>query len=204
MKENRANMEEKQSEMKKSFSALDDDTRAKLKQENKIFKEEIKKIREEHKNKKLDEEAREVLKEKMEEVRKANYEKMEDNLAGNEEALNAIKSRKEVFEKNRELRKQNTEKRIEFRGERNDMVVKYKTAFISKLGTRIEKINDSKLEIILPKIDTLVEKMEKNTRLTEEKRDMIISQLIALKEIIEEKLENSAADVDIDIEELLN
>ena len=72
----------------------------------------------------------------------------------------------EVFEKNMELRKANMKKRIEARGKRADMIVKYKEAFVKRLGERIEKIKTSRLEKILPRIDKFLEKIEKNTKIT--------------------------------------
>jgi hypothetical protein len=78
---------------------------------------------------------------------------------------------------------------MEFRGKRSDMIVKYKEIFIKKLGARIEKIKISKLEKILPKIEKIIAKITKNTKITKEKRDKIISKIAALKEIIEDRLE---------------
>jgi hypothetical protein len=49
----------------------------------------------------------------------------------------------------------------------------------------------------------MLERFKNDKRVSEEKKDKIISQLIALKEIIEEKIEDSASEVELDIEELL-
>ena len=85
------------------------------------------------------------------------------------------------------------------------MVEKYKQAFLNRLGDRIKKIPTSKLEKVLPKIDKIIERFEKNTKLSKERKERILSQLGALKEIIEDRLnEVQETQVDINIENLLN
>jgi hypothetical protein len=45
------------------------------------------------------------------------------------------------------------------------MIVKYKGAFIKRLGNKIEKLSTARLEKILPKIDNFIEKFETNTKI---------------------------------------
>jgi len=113
--------------------------------------------------------------------------------------------RREVFEENKKLRKENIEARKAFRGEREDKIVKYKEAFNSRLKSRLDRISDSKLEKVATKVDAAIEKIENNSRISDTKKDALMSQLIALKEIIDEKLEDNGAEEDtIDLDELFD
>jgi multidrug efflux pump subunit AcrA (membrane-fusion protein) len=57
---------------------------------------------------------------------------------------------------------------------------------------------------ILAKIEKTISTYEKNTKLTQDKKDALLSQLGALKEIIQEKIDaNSATVENINIDELL-
>ena len=57
------------------------------------------------------------------------------------------------------------------------MVEKYKEAFINRLGDKIKKIPTTKLEKILPKIDKFINKFEKNSKLSKERKEKLLSQL---------------------------
>jgi hypothetical protein len=65
-------------------------------------------------------------------------------------------------------------------------------------------MSDSKLEKLLTQLDKISDRFEK-AKLSDEKKDEILSKIIALKEIIEEKLESNTIDSEeIDIEALLD
>ena len=197
--------EEHKGEMKKTFKNLDKTVKAEIKTERKSFHETMKKLKEEIKAKKWDFESRKELMKKIEEERENHFNKLEAKLANNPEALAAIKVKKEVFEKNKALREEMMKKREEFRIKRWEMVEKYKTIFINKLGNRIKRISTSKLKKILPKIDQITKKIENNKRLTKERKDRIINQLQALKEIIEDRLaEVEDTQIDTSVEAILN
>lgn len=94
--------------------------------------------------------------------------------------------------------------RIEFRGERSELVSKYKEAFAKRLIEKLPKMSSDKLEKLLVRIESNITKLEANTRTTTEAKDKIISQLISLKELIEEEIENkSSSEEEIDIEAIL-
>jgi hypothetical protein len=65
-------------------------------------------------------------------------------------------------------------------------------------------MNDAKLEKILVRLDEINAKFEK-AKISDEKREEISSKIIALKEIVEEKLEaNLSEEEELDIEGLLD
>jgi PHP family Zn ribbon phosphoesterase len=79
------------------------------------------------------------------------------------------------------------------------MVIKYKENFVKRIGSKIEVLaqkKPEKLEQILTKIDKMIEKFENKTNLSSEKKDKIISQLIAIKEMVEDKLEETELNED--------
>ena len=88
----------------------------------------------------------------------------------------------------------NIEARIEFRGKLNDKVEKYKNNLGSKLEKGLPKIKEEKIENVLTKIDKVTEVIEKNTKISQIKKDQILTQIIALKELLEEELESKNLD----------
>jgi hypothetical protein len=147
---------------------------------------------------------RKSILEKMETLRKEHFENMQKILWDNEKALAIVEERKAVFEENKDLRAKNQEAREEFRGARSDLIVKYKSALAAKVTAKLDTMSDTKLELLLWTIDKLIANIEKNTKLTQDKKDATISQYTAVKELIQEKLDNSTASMEnIDIDSLL-
>lgn len=142
----------------------------------------------------------------MKELADAHYEAMKTALSGNAEAVALLEEKQAIHDTNENLREENRDSRKEYRQERNETVQKYRDLFIAKLGNRLESIPNDKLAKVADTIDTLLLKYEENTTLTEEKKDTIMSQLVALKEIIEEKIEGDdlAEEVTGIVDELLS
>jgi hypothetical protein len=72
-------------------------------------------------------------------------------------------------------------------------VSSYKEKFDWKLWDKIEKIakkDPEKLRIIIQKIDAIIKKFDENTKLSEEDKDKIFSQLEALKELVKDNLDS--------------
>jgi predicted KAP-like P-loop ATPase len=76
--------------------------------------------------------------------------------------------------------------------------MKYKKAFAEKLGERLDKISDEKLEKIISKIDSVKTKVEENEKMSEDKKERLFAQLDAIKDLINEKLDKTSEDLDID------
>lgn len=206
MQENRQEFrQENGEEMKDAFGELDEGTREALKDLGESHKEALDAIHEKYKEMERNEENYEAMREEIDALNATHYEEVKALLGDSADALNLLEKRKDVFKENQDLRKDSAEARKEFRGERNELVQKYKDSFISRLKNALDKIPDDKLEKVLAKIDAAMEKYEENEKITEERKDKIMSQLIALKEIIEEKIEERDTEEDgLDLEELLS
>lgn len=64
---------------------------------------------------------------------------------------------------------------------------KYKTSFSSRLWNSLNKIPVSKLETVSERIDKLIEQYE-TKNISDSKKETIISQLVALRELVDENL----------------
>ena len=85
-----------------------------------------------------------------------------------------------------------------------EKVGKYKESFTKTLGTKLDTIPTETLKTIGTKIDTLIEQYTNNTSLTPEKKENFVSQLQALKEIINEKISPAPATDALDIDSIFN
>jgi F0F1-type ATP synthase membrane subunit b/b' len=152
------------------------------------------------------EEEREEIREEMDEIVEEYFEEAEEIVGSESDAAALFVKRKEVYETNERLRDENKEIRKEYRQTRNETVTKYRAAFIKRLGNALDRIPNEKLENVLDKIDTLIERYESSENVSEERKDKILGQLIALKEIIEEKLEGDDVEDEVNdlVEELLS
>lgn len=132
------------------------------------------------------------LRTKLEELNISYHEELKVLVGNDAEALAWVKARKEVALKNKEIREENQQARIEFRWERQSQIVAFKEKYHAQLWEKITKIwnkKPEKLETILTKIDAMIEKFEANTKLSETNKEKILSQLTALKELIEDTLD---------------
>ena len=137
-----------------------------------------------------DEESRIEYKEKLEGLAEQYYLDLKETFKDNEGALELVDARNKVNEENKKLREENAKIRKEFRGRREAMILGYKAKFIERLEKKIERISDSKLENTSEQVDKLIEKFEANEKISEETRDKILSQLTALREIVDERIES--------------
>ena len=199
MKENRMHYKDENKQFNRGvFKSFDDDTKSAIKSLSEETKTEIKTLRENLR----DSDDKEAILEQMKNLHATQIEKMKELLSDNTEALEVLENRIELFENNRELRMKNKKARIEYRGERSEIVEKYKTSFVKRIGNRLDSISDGKLEMVLEKIEVLIKKYEENEDISDDRKDKVVSQLVALQEIIEEKLEGVEEDI-LDIDDLL-
>jgi hypothetical protein len=200
MKENRSGFKtENKEEMKEVFSSLDESTQAELKELNETHKEAMSALKAEYKDMEKTEENMAALKEKMEAAKADHYNEMKNVLGDNTEALELLEKRKELYKENMELRKENAQARKDFRGERSELVGKYKTKFADRLKSNLDRISPEKLEKVSGKIDTVIEKIEAKTNMSDEKKDQIVYQLIALKELVDEQLDQNEIENEDDV-----
>lgn len=67
-------------------------------------------------------------------------------------------------------------------------VNRYKNIIMQKYGSKINTFTENKIRKIIDKIDVLISKIESSITLSDTKKETYISILVALKEILEEKL----------------
>ena len=94
-----------------------------------------------------------------------------------------LESKKEDSNGKKQIEKKSEEKRKE--------VTTYKQIYHWKLWDKIEEIakkDPEKLKKLLNKINAMIKQFEKNTKLSEEDKNKIFSQLEAIKEIIQDGL----------------
>ena len=138
------------------------------------------------------EQLREELKIKLQDMAMIHYQDLEESVWSDENALAWVKARQELAIKNKELIEENNALRNEFNYERKNQISYFKEKFDSQLWSNIGKIsqnNHEKLEQLLTKIDSFMVKYETNTNLSKMAKDKILSQLTALKELIEDSLD---------------
>ena len=66
---------------------------------------------------------------------------------------------------------------------------KYKKIFKEKLANKLEKISIENLEKLNERIEKIIEKTIENEKMTDEKKEKLIWQLLALKEVINIEIE---------------
>jgi biopolymer transport protein ExbB/TolQ len=84
------------------------------------------------------------------------------------------------------------------------MKSKYYDIFSYKIANSLKSQSTENLEKIIDKIDKAIKNAKENAKISMEKQEKILAQLLALKEIIEKALNESYEySIDIDLEELL-
>ena len=195
--EKKAKMEEKKEkyeEMKEKMEAMSDE-------EKKEHKEDMKEEREERK-----EEMKNWMKGHFEKVKEIVWDDTPEAKAFLEKAKElhswmkeGKKEKKWEMKKERgEYKEARTEKKEEYKEKKFELRMKYKKAFAEKLTTRLDKISDVKLETIVVKIDAMIEKFESNDKLSEDKKEKLLAQLGGLKDVINEKLDKTSSEIDVE------
>lgn len=141
------------------------------------------------------------LRTKLHELNKTFLEEMNSFVSKSDEVKAYVMARKAVFDENKALRMAHLKAREELRWDRKEHILKHKDKFVTSIWKKIEKIAISKataLEKILVKIDAMMDRFEANTKLSEENKTKILTQLIALKELVEDSLETSEIEQEIE------
>ena len=80
---------------------------------------------------------------------------------------------------------------------------KYKTIFKEALWDKLKKISSDNLKMISERIENKLEIIKETDKVSEEKKEKIIAQLLSLLELINERLnEDDEYSIDINLEEL--
>jgi hypothetical protein len=81
----------------------------------------------------------------------------------------------------------------------------FKKKFNKHFSKKLDKLSNEKLVKVADRISIFLEEIEDNEKISLEKKEKIISQLLALLEVITEKIEyNEEFSLEIDLEELLS
>lgn len=189
-----------------TFSWITDEQKEELKDLQDEHKTAIEDIMENLKDNDLSLEERETLRLKLETINNTFNEEMKKLFWENEKVLAFIKAKEELKLKNEKLREEAKTARELYREGRDEKVMIQKEFYLNKLALTIPKINDTKLGNISKQAQKMLEKIEANTKLSTEKKAEISAKIISLIEILEEEIENRAADseevIDV-VEEIL-
>lgn len=196
--------EENKWEFRKVLSEMEDDTKDSLRELEIQFKKEAQIIKDTIKDNFNDDELRKSLLDELQELRKAFYEDSKELLWSSEDALWLLEERKDVFLENDNLRKENAKARMEYRWEISDLVSEQKLELLNKIKHNLDDADNAKLERLLSLLEKISIKFE-NAKISDDKKDEVQSKIIALKEIIEEKLDsNISMETELDFESLLD
>lgn len=205
IKTNREEFKENSWDLKDILSDISDEQKEELKTLRDAHRATVEDIKEQLKNKELTSDEREELRNQLDEETTSYAEDVKEVIGDDAEASSYVDSRLELRNKNSEIRDEIRETRVETRGEMADMIETYKEAYFSKLATVVPKLATEKLEKLSTKVDTMIEKVEANTKLSQDKKDKLVAQLVSLKEIIDEELETrDILDEDLDLEEIID
>ena len=199
LKENRSIIKNEFS-LRSELKWLNSELQKEIKVINDTFKEESKLLEDEIKANKWDLEKIQEIRDELNELRVSYYEEL-ISIVDDTEVKESLTSRLELLKENIALIDSNMEARVEFRWKLNDKVTKYKDVLETKLEKGLPKIKEDKLENVLSKIDKVTEVIENNTKISQTKKDQILSQIIALKELLEEELESKNLDSSVTITE---
>jgi len=183
-------------ELKSLKADLTDEQKATLSELGKMFKEDMDALKKELKDAATPEE-KVAIYEEMKTLVETHYIAMKDVVKDNAEAVALLEERHQVYLENETLREENRETREEYRTEREETIDNYRENFAKRLGDRLGRISDANLQKLLDRIDTLLAKYENDTTITEARKDKIVGQLVALKELIEEHMENDDVEADV-------
>lgn len=134
-------------------------------------------------------EQKEGIKDNIQNLMEEHYQAVEE-IVWEGEIKDIIEKRKTVFNENQNLREESKEMRREYLEVKKDTVQKYKKAFISRLENVIDELSDEKLVEVNDRIDSMIERTDSNVNISDEQKETLLSALVALKEIIEEKLQS--------------
>jgi chromosome segregation ATPase len=141
------------------------------------------------------EKAKEAKKAEMDAKREEVKKKVEDHKAEMDKKKEEMK--KMVEEKRGEVK----DAREEWKAKHQELIVKYKEAFKAQIEAKLATATPEQLEKILGNIEKQVQKVQAS-KLSQEKKDKLLAQLHALKELIQSKLDTQMSD-EVNLDDLL-
>lgn len=130
-------------------------------------------------------------------------EKLDSAEAKKEEMKERIEEQKAKMAEKREEMKQKMqeakEKRKEFRESAKEKISKYKNAYSEKIEDKLARIAPEKLQKFNAQLDELYNKVDASETMSDENKQMMLSRITALQDLVSQVLEES----EIDLNELL-
>lgn len=111
---------------------------------------------------------------------------------------NQFVNKPEMKKMKEELTQKVWEIKQEFKAKKQDLVMKYKEQFAKSLESKLAKLSPEKMKAVIVKIDTVIEKNNANTKLTVVQKDKLTAQLSVLKELLQDKIDESENGLNID------
>lgn len=191
-KQNREDFKAQNDWLKEIFSKLDKDVQAQLKTVSEEHKAAIDTLKAELTGSWITEERKAEIDAQIKSLNETNIAKIKELAwTWSSAEIDAYFAKKaELVAENEALRNQAKQARTDFRQWQDAIITKYKDAYFAQLKLVIPKLSDAKLEDVNSRIDAMINKLDANTTMTEEKKTKMLAQLTSIKEIIQEEQDN--------------
>jgi hypothetical protein len=202
MKANKAAFKEGQDGLKAIFGKLDQTLQTQLRELSATNRSAIDALRNEESASGTTAERKAAIKTEIKALHESHVAKIL-NVVGSgsigTEVSNYFAKQKEMITKNEALREEGKKARMEFRQGKDEQVEKYKDQYFGQLKSVIPKLKNQKIDDMSMKIDALIAKIEGNMKMTDVKKEKFLSQVISIKELLEEEQDNRAKDTEDDV-----
>lgn len=191
-KQNREEFKAENNDLKEILKKLDKDIQAQIITLSQEHRKSVDLLQEELTNSGTTESRKVEIKNQIKTLREAHFAKVIELAWSTDEIKAYFEKRSELIAENETLRAHAKQARVDFREWQNAIIDQYKTQYFNQLKNVIPKVSDTKLEIILIKVDAMITKLDSNTAISEERKTKTLAQLTSLKEIIQEEQETRA------------
>jgi len=180
-------------EIRQAWKKLDNNVKQKIQDVRKEYAPKFKALREKFQN--ATKEQRKLLKEQMLKLRTELHNQIK-TVAWDTDFVKNMEAKRAEIEKHRKymldhikMERENFKQvRATFKEARQSLVVKWKKMIIAKLSSRIDKMSLARLEKIQAKIEKAIPAIQNRKNLSEDKKAEIMSALDALKQVVNERI----------------
>lgn len=190
--------------MKEIYKDLDQETKDALQQEKEETLAAQNELLDKLNDSTLTVEERYAIKAELVKLREASFDNMIVILAWNDAAIALLEARKAVFEENQAIRTEISDARQEFKDKKAVVIEKYKGVLSKKLVTKLDNIPTDKLETVAAKITDAIDKITASVTMSVTKKNTYLTQLEALLDLINQRLNEVDQEEEFDIEALLD
>lgn len=118
------------------------------------------------------------------------------------EKINSSETIKDMKIAKDDMKNQMKAVKEQFQSKKQDLKAKYKEIFTKKLQDKLSQFTQDKLKSIITKIDSSIEAYKSDESLTPEQKEKFVTQLTALKELLQDKLDEQENSINLD--EIIN